>query len=160
MLAHWFGDQLQNSAETLIWSIQQLPADRLYARPPHGLGEWSGGRHLFHIVYYEEAAALPNMGLWRGQPMAESFHYDEESAWEEKPDLEQLVARFRAVRQAQLEIVSAMDEADWAQPKRTNWGVKTLRWVVTKTCQHTAEHTHDILSLVLFWDDALRFAIG
>ena len=27
-----------------------------------------------------------------------------------------------------------------------------LRWVVAKTYQHTAEHTSDILRIVLYWD--------
>ncbi|GAC1447801.1 MAG: hypothetical protein PVSMB4_03950 [Ktedonobacterales bacterium] len=26
------------------------------------------------------------------------------------------------------------------------------RWVVSKPVQHTAEHTHDLMRLVLFWD--------
>ncbi len=30
----------------------------------------------------------------------------------------------------------------------------TLRWVVTKTLQHTAEHVSALLRLSLFWDPA------
>lgn len=27
-----------------------------------------------------------------------------------------------------------------------------MKWFVTKTFQHTAEHTHDVLSMALLWD--------
>ena len=35
------------------------------------------------------------------------------------------------------------------------WGPVTLSWVVSKTYQHTAEHTGDILRIALFWDSWL-----
>ncbi|MBM2847059.1 MAG: hypothetical protein HW418_1, partial [Anaerolineales bacterium] len=44
------------------------------------------------------------------------------------------------------------DDALWEETRRAVWGPVTLRWVVTKTYQHTAEHTHDVLSLALYWD--------
>ena len=39
----------------------------------------------------------------------------------------------------------------------TGWQDVALYWVVSKTFQHTAEHTHDLMRLVLFWDVAAYF---
>lgn len=35
--------------------------------------------------------------------------------------------------------------------RSTRWGDVTLRWIMTRTLQHTHEHTHDVQSLGLYW---------
>ena len=34
----------------------------------------------------------------------------------------------------------------------TGWGPIPLLWLVSKTYQHTNEHTSDVLRMALFWD--------
>jgi len=66
--------------------------------------------------------------------------------------VESLLAQFREIRAEQIALLLKFDDALWEETRRAVWGPVTLRWVVTKTYQHTAEHTHDVLSLALYWD--------
>lgn len=38
------------------------------------------------------------------------------------------------------------------------WGPVTLRWVVSKTYQHTFEHGSTIMRIALFWEGFARYA--
>ena len=145
-LSQWFHDQLQASAEGFAWAIEQVPAERRRLAPPHQLGDWPAARHVFHMLYYEQIMALPSMQQWLGGPLLAADDLGEEAAWEKGPDLETLVAEFRKVRAEQIALLPKFDEALWHAPRPAIWGTVTLRWVVTKTYQHTAEHTHDV-----FW---------
>jgi hypothetical protein len=40
----------------------------------------------------------------------------------------------------------------WFHVQLTSSTEVTLRWVVSKTLQHTFEHTNNILRIALFWD--------
>lgn len=155
-LSQWFETQLQASADGFIWAVEQVPDERLYAPPPGpggGLGEWVAARHLFHLLYYERHAALPAMRSWllgEAQPSFEG--YDEDASWAEAPTLAAQIEQFRAVRAEQIALLPRIGAALWEESRETGWGDVTLRWVVAKTYQHTAEHISDVLRIALFWD--------
>jgi hypothetical protein len=83
-----------------------------------------------------------------------SLEGDEASASAGDDDLASILARFQKVRAEQIALLPQFSEAAWNERRDTPgvWGPVTLRWVVTKTYQHTAEHTHDVLRMALFWD--------
>jgi len=152
-LSHWFHDQLQASGEGFIWSALQVPGPRRLITPPDGLGEWTAARHVFHMLFYERNLALPGMRLWLGGPYPSLADLDEDGAWErEKAGFDSLIDGFRQVRTEQIVLLPRFDDAAWDTPYQTDWGSVTLTWVVSKTYQHTAEHTNDILKIALFWD--------
>lgn len=158
--SQWFREHLQVSAEGFIWAVEQIPPERCYALPPFPLGEWSAARHAFHMLFYERTFALPSMRQWLGGPPPDVFGLSEEAAWAggpaggSAPNLDELQASFREIRVEQVELLPEFSDSAWDEPRNTLWGPMPLRWVVTKTYQHTAEHTHDVLSLALFWDMA------
>ena len=151
-LSAWFHSQLQASAEGFIWGVEQIPPERHYARPPRALGEWTAARHVFHMAYYERAIALPSMRQWLGEPRPCVDDADEDRAWNDGNDLDSLVAQFWAGRREQIALLPRFDAALWEERREAICGPVTLRWVVSKTYQHTCEHSHDVLCLALFWD--------
>ena len=162
-LSEWFAEQLPASARGFAWAVEQVPAARRAVPPPAdaGLGEWSVARHAFHLAYYEEAAALPSMRQWLGGPPPDWAAYDEEAAWgaDRHRALPALLERFRAARAEQVVLLPRLADA-WDEPRQTGWGRVTLSWVVTKTYQHAAEHTSDVLQIALFWDPADPSGLG
>jgi hypothetical protein len=150
--AQWFHDQLQASADGLVWAAEQVPLERRMAQPPAGLGEWTAARHLFHMMYYEQHFALPAMRQWLGEPFDFPEILDENEAWGDGVELSQALAGFREVRGEQIALLSQFDEGAWQEKRDTVWGPVTLLWVVSKTYQHTAEHASTILQIALFWD--------
>jgi hypothetical protein len=154
-LSEWFHDQLQATADGFVWGAQQVPNARRNVRPPGALGEWTAARHIFHMVFYEENIALPTMYQWLGKPLPLEG-VAEDVAWGEGSDnVENLLAGFTKVRNEQMQLLARFDDLTWNSIRETIWGVVTLRWVVSKTFQHTAEHTGDILRIALFWDSWL-----
>jgi len=152
-LSQWFHDQLQASADGFIWGARQVPGTRRLLQPPEGLGEWSATRHVFHMVFYEQTIALPSMQQWLGEGCPSLDGLDEDVAWVEgKDDFEGLLAEFHKVRTEQVALLPKFDDPTWNTTIETNWGPVTLAWVVSKTYQHTAEHTNDVLRIALFWD--------
>lgn len=149
----WFREQLRASGDAFVWAVEQLPASRRYASPPEGLGDWSLARHLFHIAFYEQAAGLPTMRQWLGEPCPMVADVDEDEAWQfrQAATVEELLAEFKAVRDEQIALLDVFDEAAWQTTKVTVWGPVTLLWVVSKTFQHTAEVLNDVMRLGLFW---------
>ncbi len=154
-LSAWFRQQLQVSGEGMIWAVSQVPEERRYRRPPIVLGTWPAVRHLFHLWYYERHIALPSMRQWLGAPPPSVMGLDEEAAWQKAPDLDDLITAFRDVRSEQISCLDAFAPPAWEDVRPTIWGLLPLRWVVTKTYQHTAEHIHDVLQIALFWDMAV-----
>ncbi len=154
-LSRWFRDQLQSCADGFVWGAQQVPNARRNVRPPEALGEWTAARHIFHMVFYEENIALPTIYQWLGKPLPLEG-VSEDVAWGEGSDnVESLLAEFTKVRDEQIQLLARFDDLTWSSTRDTIWGVVTLRWVVSKTFQHTAEHTGDILRIALFWDSWL-----
>jgi hypothetical protein len=45
----------------------------------------------------------------------------------------------------------------WEETRDSVWGAVTLRWVVSKTYQHTFEHGSTIMRIALFWDGFARW---
>ncbi len=152
-LTQWFSTHLDTSAEGFLWAVDQVPPERRLLTPPKGLGEWNVARHVFHMLYYEQHIALPSMKIWLGEPFTlTDEEYDEDAAWGNGKEIEPLLADFRAVRAEQLVLLPNFTEQLWEESRSAVWGDVTLKWVVTKTFQHTNEHTHDVLRLALFWD--------
>ena len=152
-LSHWFRDQLHASVEGFVWGVHQVPEERRFIQPLKPFGEWSVARHVFHLLYYEEHCALPSMRQWIGAALLDFATYDEEGAWaDNRDDINQLLARLQTVRAQQIALLPQFDAATWDQVCDAIWGPVSLRWVVSKTYQHTAEHTNDVLRIALFWD--------
>jgi hypothetical protein len=152
-MAQWFYDQLGASADGFVWGTEQVPSAWRYAQPPDGLGEWTAARHVFHMVYYEQTIALPSMRQWLGDACPSTDGLDEDVAWGEiQPNVESLLADFRKVRAEQVALLSKFDDTAWNTVREAVWGPVTLLWVVSKTYQHTAEHTNDVMRIALFWD--------
>lgn len=157
-LSSWFGTQLTTGAEGFIWAVEQVPSERRWLTPPKLLGEWNAARHIFHMLYYEQNAVVPCMNIWLGQsPAINDADYDEEIAWGAGQDLQTMFTDFRRVRASQLELLPNFNEELWHEARPTPfWGDVTLLWLVSKTFQHTAEHTHDVMRMALFWDAFAR----
>lgn len=155
-LSQWFDYQLRSTLDGFIWAVRQVPQERLYTLPPTSLGEWSAAQHVFHLLDYEERLALPSMSQWLGVPPAipeEGDHSIEKAP----PQVEEKLARFERVRQAEISLLSKFDHDAWGTVMRTTfWGDVSLFWLVCKTYQHTVEHTHNVLSLTLFWDTTIQ----
>ncbi|MGO8947398.1 MAG: DinB family protein [Ktedonobacterales bacterium] len=152
---HWFSNQLQASADGLLWGIEQVPQERRNIVPPIPLGTWTAIRHVFHMAYYEQTIALPSMKQWLGSKCPTTDDLNEDAAWAaQQNSIEILMDQFREIRAQQIQLLRSFSDADWKTPHQTVWGAKDLLWVVSKTYQHTAEHTSDILCMALFWDFA------
>jgi hypothetical protein len=82
----------------------------------------------------------------------------EEIAWDEgKGDIENLLTEFKRVRAEQVKLLPKFDDQAWNITCATVWGPVTLAWVVSKTYQHTAEHTNSVMQMALIWDMALAW---
>ncbi len=93
------------------------------------------------------------MRQWQGGPPVSLEGLDEDVMWNggQGQDLADLLAAFRQVRSEQIALLPQFETLAWEEPRATVWGAVTLRWVVTKTFQHTCEHTHDVLRMALWW---------
>jgi hypothetical protein len=152
-LSQWFRDQLQASADGFVWGAEQVPSARRYIQPPKGLGEWTAARHIFHMVYYEQTIALPSMQQWLGAKCPSTEGLDEDVAWGQGQEkLDSLLAQYKQVRAEQIALLPKIDDTEWNTTREAVWGPVTLLWVVSKTYQHTAEHTNDVMRIALFWD--------
>ena len=157
-LSKWFEYQLKSTLDGFIWAVHQVPSERLHKLPPAFLGEWSAAQHVFHMLEYEERMVLPSMSQWLGVPPVIPEEL-EKAAEQHPPSVEEKLAEFERVRQAEINMLPKFDSAAWETIQRTTfWGDISLYWLVGKTYQHTAEHTHNVLSLTLFWDGDSRHA--
>ncbi|QBD82004.1 hypothetical protein EPA93_40915 [Ktedonosporobacter rubrisoli] len=173
-LSQSFSTLLQTCTDGFVWAVQQMPVKHLYDSPPKRPEAWSVARHVFHLQFQEETVVLPTMRLWLPIEYAaypaekdrlahsaeelitrykeyENLARDEETAWLQHSGLDLLLTRFREGRAAQIALLLYFSDAAWEEPNETVWGKVTLRWVTTKTYQHTAEHTHEVLRMALFW---------
>ncbi len=153
----FFTDKLRESAENALWAVGQVPEERWFVPPPKPLGEWSAMRHVFHMMQYERTIALPTMRQWLGEPRPPRDAWlQEETIWNngQGHDGNRLLADFRAVRDEQIALLPLFDASAWQEPRVAIWGpaTTTLYWTVSKTYQHTFEHTNTILHIALFAD--------
>lgn len=152
-LSTWFHVQLTSSAAAFLWAVEQVPIERRLLTPPDALGEWSLARHVFHLFAYERRLALPNMRLALGVPYIKDATYQEEAEWANGHNLDTLLTDFRRIRDEEIALISSYTAEDWERTiVSPNWEEVTLRWVVTKTLQHTFDHTNSVLAMSLFWD--------
>ena len=155
-LAQWFDYQLRSTLDGFIWAVRQLPKERLYTLPPTQLGEWSAAQHVAHMLEYEDKFALPTMSQWLGGPRAIPEE-NEKAANQKPPPIEEMLAQFEQVREIEIGMLPKFEPMAWDTIKRTTfWGDVSLYWLVCKTYQHTVEHTHNILSLTLFWNRTVK----
>lgn len=154
--AEQFYQLLRQSGEGFLWTLAQVPPEHRYLKPPgppDKLGEWSAARHLFHVVRYEQDVVEIMRQWFDGHKPELSAEQNEEADWGNGHEWEYLVSDFQNARQAQLDLIAIYDESSWDKVMDTLiWGHHPLRWLVTKTFQHTAEHTNYILQIVLRWD--------
>ena len=155
-LSEWFRGQLQSSAEAFIWAVEQVPQDRREITPPPKAGEWSVARHIFHMLYYEREAALPHLQHWTdgSLDLTQTFdHYDENGVWQNgNHPIDAMLQEFRQVRTEQIALLPNFTEQLWHEVRPSGWGNKSMNWIVSKTFQHTADHTNTILQMALFWN--------
>lgn len=166
--------QLEETVQIIDWAMKSVPDERLLENPPHFthpeasdnvkkyFGSWSAYRILFHLLHYEESAALPNLALWldESERMKRSCG-GEKKAYEEammnELSLQTLLDRFHVVRKKQIDVLNRITKAQWTEKRsNTNWGNVTIEFIITKSIQHTLEHGNKILRNVLFWDSHLR----
>lgn len=156
--ANWFHMQLTSSAEAFVWAVEQMPEERRWTGTPRHPDEWPVARHVFHLLSYERRLALPSMRIWHNETFERDETYAEDLAWESTEwakgqKLPAMLTAFRQVRAEQVALLATYDEANWQRALPTPaWGEVTLLWVLTKTLQHTFEHTHDVLRMGLLWD--------
>jgi hypothetical protein len=155
----WFQYQLQASADGFAWALGQIPPALLEQLPPDPgyLGTWTPLRHIWHVTEYERCLALPAVLRWLDPAgPAELPWADDDDAWaaaDKSPKT--LLAAFRSVRQAQIDLLPQLTGVDWLAPRDTLWGDKPLAMVVTKTFQHTYEHGDTLLRMGLWWETIL-----
>jgi len=155
-LSQWFDYQLRSTLDGFIWAVHQVPKERLDILPPPQLGEWSTAQHVSHMLDYEERFVLPTMSQWLGVPRAIPEE-SEKTTHQNPPPIEEMLVQFERVRELEISMLPKFEPMAWDTVKRTTfWGDVTLYWLVCKTYQHTAEHTHNILSLTLFWDRTVK----
>jgi hypothetical protein len=120
------------------------------------MGTWTPLRHLWHVIGYEEMLVVPSMQQWVGGSMPDG------GAWQDDDEAfaaalgtgltaDKVIARFRAVRQQQLDLLDELTGVDWEVPRPTLWGNRPLKMVVTKTYQQTFEHGDTLLRMALWW---------
>lgn len=152
-LSTWFHAQLTGSAEAFRWAVEQVPTGRLLIAPPEKLGEWSVARHVFHVLSNERRLALPTMRCWLGETFERDETYQEEAEWARGHDLTTLLAEFQRIRAEEISLLPFYREEDWERVGASSvWPDVSLRWVATKTLQHTFDHTNSVLAMALFWD--------
>ena len=155
-LSAWFRQLIQSSTDSFLWAVEQLPQERYYLAPRPN--RWPIARILYHLLYYEQRIALPSMQQWLDGPLPIVGSMEEDAAREEKDwhagqghDMATMIADFRTVRAEQLELLTQFNEHAWQETRKAIWGSVSLTWVMTKTYQHTLEHTDEVLRAYLWW---------
>jgi hypothetical protein len=158
-LSQWFHRQLQTSTEGFLWAVEQIPQERHYlsSRPDR----WSVARLVYHMECYDQVIGLPALRQWLGEPLslvgltgdAKEDAALEENNWDNGAghEMQAMIADFKKLRVEQLALIQQFAEPAWSEERDALWGPVTLKWVVTKTYQHTLEHTDEILRAYLWW---------
>jgi hypothetical protein len=157
----WFRYQLKASADGFEWAFSQIPPAFLDQLPPDPgyLGTWSPARHVWHVTEYERCMSIPAMYGWLPDLTIDDPDWpDDDDAWAkvQTRGLEALLSKFRNIRQQQIDLLDQLATTDWNEPRETQWGLKPLSMVVTKTFQHTYEHGDTLLRMGLWWEEILK----
>lgn len=150
----WLAIELERSVDALQRFLADIPEERCAVAPPSAfgfapLGGWSAHRHLYHLVHYERHYALPALQAAVDGAEVEGTRPSEDGSYDAALPTMALVDELIALRRAQAANVRRATDAD-LERIAAPWHRPTL-WTVAKTIQHTAEHTHDVGSLALFW---------
>ncbi|HEY4383904.1 MAG TPA: DinB family protein [Ktedonobacteraceae bacterium] len=151
-----FQDRLQDSFDEFLWAVSLIPQDRFYRAPRPN--RWSVARLVFHLTSYEEKIALPTMRQWCGEPKPHAGSQEEDGQIEERlwnngegHEMPAMIERLKIVRAQEISLLNQLAEASLDEEREAIWGTLPLRWIVTKTYQHTLEHTDEILRSYLWW---------
>ncbi len=154
--AQWFQQQLQSSADNFLWAVEQIPQERLYLAPRPN--RWPIARIIFHLTRYEQRLAFPSMLQWLGGTKPIVGTQEEDNAQDERDwsggeghNIQILIAGFKVIRSQQLALFPQFNEQIWLEEREAIWGNVSLKWVLTKTYQHTLEHTDEVLRAYLWW---------
>lgn len=155
-LSQWWAEQLHASLTGFFWAVEQIPAERQFVS--RRVERWSTARIMFHLGWYEQHIALPAMRQWFGEPAPPATAQEDDAALEERDwndgqglGIAAMLATLRGLRAEQITLASQASEDLWQQEQPALWGNVSLHWVVTKTYQHTLEHTDEILRQYLWW---------
>ena len=160
----WFKTQLQNSLDLFVYAVEQIPEERLGVEAP--LDAWPVHRQVYHLYTYEKIA-LPIKKQWlaNAAPITAEDEVIMRHMWAEqgrhwyKKEMTHWLSELQTIRKETIQLVKRFPDEAWDESKQTIWGEKNLRWVYTKTVQHTLEHTNSVMQLGLFWDDKIK-ALG
>ena len=157
-LFQWFQDQLQASAEGLFGLHNKYEKhDNAFSHLKVS-ANGASRRHIFHMALYEQTYAFPSMRQWLGEAPPSLKGVDEDVAWGEgRDDIEIMLSEFKQLRIEQVALFPKYDVVHVEMSNKTFWERVTLSWVVSKTFQHTAEHTSDVMQIALFWDDVVKW---
>lgn len=118
------------------------------------MGTWPAARHLWHVALYERLFALPAMKVWLGEPLARadsgSFE-DREWIIEKTRGVDAFIDDLQTIRAEQIALLNQFSDSDWERIESTFWGERPLTMILTKTYQHTLEHTDPVLRMGLWW---------
>jgi hypothetical protein len=121
--------RLRDSLATIEWAASLVPMEWSHALPDfYAKDEWTVAMNVAHLVVYDEEVALPVLRSLAEGGDGTGATRENLRAWFE-PDatalassaLSELLARLRAVRVAQADIVDAFDEALWNEPVCPLW---------------------------------------
>lgn len=158
-LSQWLHQQIQASTDGFLWAVEQIPPERHYLSPRPD--RWSVARIVYHLLRYDQYIGLPTMRQWTGEERstagltgsAEGDAALEEANWQqgEGHEMQSTLTALKALRADQLALMQQFPESAWSEERNALWGPVTLKWAVTKTYQHTLEHTDEILRFYLWW---------
>ena len=151
----WFSQLLSGSTDSLLWAVELIPHEQCYTAPRPG--RWSTARIVFHLICYEQRIALPTMRQWRDAPRpvvgtSEEDAAREEAEWDDGKGhiMKDMMKEFRQGRAEQLALLMQLPSSSWQETREAIWKPVSLQWVLTKTYQHTLEHTDEILRAYLW----------
>jgi hypothetical protein len=101
------------------------------------------------------------MNQWLGGSMPHGdIWLDDDNTWAKVQNrgFDELTSAFRHIRQQQIELLDKFADADWHSQRETLWGPKPLSMIVTKTFQHTYEHSDTLLRMGIWWEEILEQA--
>src|SRR5512136_1668765 len=118
-LVAWFRYQLKASADGFEWAFSQIPGSVREDLPPDPgyLGAWPPARHVWHVTEYERCLVIPTMYSWLNRPTtAEVEWYDDDNTWVkiQERGFEELISKFRLVRQQQIDLLDQFATMDWS----------------------------------------------
>jgi hypothetical protein len=100
------------------------------------------------------------MKMWTGGELAKFDGIpSEEENYKEELGIHDLIAQFKQIRKNQIKFLESCTDDLFKQIKMTEWGEKSLEWIVMKTIQHSYEHGNKMLRHVLFSQDQRETSI-